>query len=196
MVCSKKISKLDDCTSVSSTDDGGAMLDGRKWYIAIVQTNCERKVLSALERRGIEAFVPVQRVIKTCQGKQKEVEQVVLRSRVFVRIYPDSSSRTSIKKTIYVKKFVCYPGTYEDAIIPDSQIRLFQYMLGVLTEKIIFTGDLKLGSKVRVVRGALCGLEGRICELNMKNHVCVGIHMDILGIACVRVNLNDLEVLE
>lgn len=183
-------------TPVNQTDEGGALHDGKRWYIAIVQTNCERKVLLNLKKIGVEAFIPVQRVGKMYQGKRREVEQVVIRSRVFIRICPDSSSRTAIKQTMYVKKFVCYPGTYQDAPIPDEQIDLFRYMLGTSDDKVVLTDNVKLGSRARIIRGVLCGLEGNICEVGTQKHICVGVRMDILGFACVKVELADLEILE
>lgn len=196
MSCFDSLLVSDVRAPVEQTDDGGALADGKKWYIAVVQTNCERRVLSNLEKMGVEAFIPIQRVYKMYKGKRREVEQIVIRSRVFVHIYPDNSSRTAIKRTMYVKKFVCYPGTYQDAAIPDEQINMFKYMLGTSNDKVVLTDDVKLGGKVRIARGTLCGLEGNICEVGKQKHICVGIRMDILGFACVKVELADLEMLE
>lgn len=183
--------------SLGARDDGGAVPDGRKWYIAIVQTNCERRVREQLEKLGIEAFVPTQTDVRIYRGRRREVERVLLRSRVCVRVLPDRQSRAYVKKMMYVKSFVTTPGTYQDAVIPERQMDMFKYMLGCSDVAVsIVVDDIKVGRYVRVARGCFQGLEGNICEVGGKNSPCVGIHLDMLGYACVTINVSDLEFLE
>lgn len=182
--------------SVIETDDGGAVPDRRKWYIAIVHTNCELKVKNYLEQMGVEAFVPVQTHVRLIRGRRREVEQVVLRARVFVRTLPDSASRTRVKKTLFVKSFVTYPGTYQDAVIPDRQMEQFKYMLGCPDAAVVVTTDIKIGQRVRVARGYFKGMEGNVCEVGSHKNTCIGVGMDILGYACVSIDITDLEFLE
>lgn len=182
--------------AVTETDDGGAVPDGKKWYIAIVHTNCEQKVKGYLEKMDVEGFVPVQAYVRVIGKRKKEMERVVIRSRVFVRCLPDRASRTAVKKVLFVKDFVTYPGTYQDAVIPDRQMEQFKYMLGCNDAQVIVSDNVKMGQRVRVARGYFKGFEGNICELPNKKGTYVGVNMNILGCACVSINLSDLEMLE
>lgn len=182
--------------TVTETDDGGAVPDGKKWYIAIVHTNCEQKVKGYLEKMDVEAFVPVQTYVRVIGKRKKEMERVVIRSRVFVRCLPDSSSRTAVKKVLFVKDFVTYPGTYQDAVIPDRQMEQFKYMLGCNDTQVIVSDNVKLGQRVRVARGYFKGFEGNICEIPNKKGTYVGVNMNILGCACVSICLSDVEILD
>lgn len=194
--CVKKTENAPFVPSVTETDDGGAVADGKEWYVAIVHTNCEKKVKDYLEKMNVEVFVPVQSYIR-CVGKhKKEMERVVIRSRVFVHCPPDSASRTAVKKVQFVKGFVTYPGTYQDAVIPDSQIEQFKYMLRYNDAQVILSDNVKLGQHVRVARGYFKDFEGYICEISNKKGTYVGVNMNILGCACVSISLSDLEILE
>ena len=182
--------------AATETDDGGAMPDGKQWYVAIVHTNCEKKVKSYLEKMGVEVFVPVQTYVRMVGKHKKEMERVVIRSRVFVRCYPDSASRTAVKKVLFVKDFVTYPGTCQDAVIPDQQMKQFKYMLGCSDVQVIVSDNIQMGHRVRVARGYFKGFEGNICELPNKKGTFVGVTMNILGCACVSISLSDLEFLD
>lgn len=183
-------------TTVMRTDDGGAVPDGKKWYIAIVHTNCEKRVMEYFECMGVDAFLPVQTCVREVRGRKKEMERIVLRSRVFVRISPDSASRVRVKRVLHVKGFVTYPGTNRDAVIPDWQMQQFRYMLGVLDSGVVVTDDIKIGQRVRVTRGYLKGLVGNVCEVPSQKGTCIGVGMDILGYACVSIDVSDIEFLE
>ena len=182
-------------TTAIVADDGGAVSDNKNWYIAVVQTNCEKHVRKYLDELGIQSFLPVQTVVREIRGKRKEVERVVIRSRIFVRTAPDAKSRTAVKKVLFVKRFVSYPGTYQDAVVPDHQMKQFMYMLRYTDPVDVHADTLKIevGQKVRVARGHLMGLEGYVCQVGNKKHTCLGIHMDILGLACVKIDISDLE---
>ena len=177
-------------------DDGGAVADGKKWYAAIVHTNCEQRVKDYLEKMEVEAFVPVQTYVRLVRKRKKEVERAVIRSRVFVRCLPDSGSRTAVKKVLFVKDFVTYPGTYQDAVIPDRQMEQFKYMLGCSDVQVFVTDQVKMGQRVRVARGYFKDFEGNICEIPNRKGTYVGVNMNILGCACVSISMSDLELLD
>lgn len=191
--CAEKTGNALPPPPVTETDDGGAVPDGKKWYAAIVHTNCEQRVKGYLEKMGEEAFVPVRTYVRMAGKRRKETERVVIRSRVFVRCLPAGASRTAVKKVLFVKGFVTYPGTYRDAVIPDRQMEQFKYMLGCGDAEVIVSGNVKLEQRVRVARGYFKGFEGNICKLPGRKGTYVGVNMDILGCACVSISLSDLE---
>lgn len=194
--CVKKTEDALFVSPVTDTDDGGAIIGDKKWYVAIVHTNCEKKVKDYLEKMDIEAFVPVQTYVRMVGKRKKEVERVVIRSRVFVHCHPDKDSRTAVKKVLFVKNFVTYPGTYQDAVIPDRQMKQFKYMLGCSDAQIIMSDNIQTGQRVRVARGYFKDIEGNICKIPNKKGTYVGVNMNLLGCACVSINLSDLELLD
>ena len=101
-----------------------------------------------------------------------------------------------MKKVLFVKDFVTYPGTYQDAVIPDLQMEQFKYMLGYNDAQVIVSDNIKMGQQVRVARGYFKGFEGNICEIPNKKGTYVGVNMNILGCACVSISLSDLELLK
>lgn len=196
MTCINNINERHQLTPTTQMDDGGAVPKDKKWYIAIVHTNCEQKVKAYLENMGVETFVPVQTHVRWIGKRKKEVERVVIRSRIFVRCCSDSASRTEVKKVLFVKDFITYPGTYQDAVIPDRQMDQFMYMLGCTDIPVVMSDNIKIGQRVRVARGYFKNVEGNICEIGGKKGTYVGVNMEILGCACVSINLSDLEFLE
>lgn len=182
--------------TVTETDDGGAVPDGKQWYVAIVHTNCEKKVKSYLEKMGVEAFVPIQTYVRMIGKRKKDMERVIMRSRVFVRCHSDNTSRTAVKKVLFVTDFVTYPGSCKDAVIPDPQMEQFKYMLGYSDAQIIVSDNIQMGQRVRVARGYFKGFEGNICEIPSKKGTYVGVNINILGYACVSISLSDLELLD
>ena len=55
----------------------------------------------------------------------------------------------------------------------------------------LMAGNLQVGDRVRIVRGALKGLEGELCR-SVSEKSMVAIRIDGLGYACVSVSVKDL----
>jgi transcription antitermination factor NusG len=173
----------------------------RKWVIAIVTNNTEKKCSEKLMKMGYEAYVPTQQEKhKWCTGKTKTIARIVLPSLVFVRV--NELERKEIVALSFIHKFMtnragtvdCY-NRHSIATIPDKQIDMLKFMLyNSDTPVTINPMPLKLGDKVRVIRGKLCGLEGHIHNYADGNtYVCVQI--DLLGCAKVSIKAADVASL-
>jgi hypothetical protein len=86
----------------------------------------------------------------------------------------------------------CY-NHHSIATIPDKQVDTLKFMLyNSDTPVTINSLPLKLGSKVRVIRGKLCGLEGYLHNYSEGNaYVCV--YLDFLGYAKVSIKATDIS---
>ena len=50
----------------------------------------------------------------------------------------------------------------------------------------------EIGCEVEIVRGPLKGLSGELCYFE-KGNPKIGIYLEMLGYACVNVNINDVK---
>jgi transcription antitermination factor NusG len=183
----------------TATKTGGAVgVPDRKWFIAIVNNNTEKKCGEKLTRMGYEAYVPTQQeTTRWCTGKNKITDRVILPSLVFIRV--SETERKEIVALSFIHKFMTNRACAEDsyhrhpvATIPDKQIDTLKFMLynsdsPVTIEQV----PLRLGDKVKVVRGKLRGLEGHVQSYSEGNHyICV--RLDLLGCAKVNIELSDV----
>lgn len=190
--------KKHSVTTVKKTGDAVGVPE-RKWFIAIVTNNTEKKCSEKLAKMGYEAYVPTQQEThRWCTGKIKIVDRIVLPSLVFIRV--NETERKEIVLYPFIHKFMtnragevdCY-NRHSIATIPDEQIDTLKFMLynsenPVSIEQI----PLRLGDKVKVVRGKLKGLEGHVLSYSEGNHyICV--RLDLLGCAKVNIELADIN---
>jgi transcription antitermination factor NusG len=170
----------------------------RKWVIAIVTNNTEKKCGEKLIKMGYEAYVPTQQEIhRWSNGKTKAIDRVVLPSLVFIRV--NESERKEIVTLSFIHKFMtnragvvdCY-NRHAIATIPDKQIDTLKFMLyNSDTPVTIEPGSLKSGDRVRVIRGKLSGLEGMMHSYT-KGDVYICVSLDLLGCAKVSIKTTDI----
>ena len=175
---------------VSGTNDREACL--KRWVAALVQMNCERKVAARLDKMGIENYVAIQKEEHQWSDRRKKIERVVIPMVVFVRLTQDEEDE--FRRLSFIIKFITYPGSKELATsIPDEQIEKLKFLLHNADGKVTIVESLKVGDKVRCVRGPMKGLEGELTYID-ENKPIVAIRIDGLGYACVSVEKNNLEI--
>ena len=81
------------------------------------------------------------------------------------------------------------------AVIPDEQMHRFKFMLDYSDEAInMSTTPLSPGTKIKVIKGPLSGLQGELVTVNGKSKVAVRLTM--LGCAFVDIPVGCVEPLE
>lgn len=198
-----------------------------KWFVAIVSNNTERAVRDRLSATGIEAYVASQLQLRLwSNGRRKPVEKVLIPTCVFIRC--SEAQRRRIVALPFIKRFLADRARAKDglaappAVIPQKEMDTLRFMLGQTDYPVEFTdAPLRPGDKVRVVRGALRGLEGEVLSapkhnpfptkispnpnpsstpdgsthLDSTNLSDIIIRLDILGAARVSIPLQDLSPL-
>ena len=183
-------SRVDSDPVVSVTTDREA--HPVRWIAALVQMCTEKKVGNRLTKLGIENYVPTQTEIHQWSDRKKKVERVVIPMVVFVRA--DEATERTLRMQSFIRKILTYPGQQAAAVIPDDQIDRLKFMLKQADSPVeLREQHLQVGDRVRIVRGALQGLEGELCK-NVPEKSMVAIRIDGLGYACVSVSVGDLEV--
>ena len=185
-------SRIDSDPVVSVTTDREA--HPVRWVAALVQMCTEKKVGDRLKKLGIENYVPNQTEIHQWSDRKKKIERVVIPMVVFVRA--DETTERTLRMQSFIRKILTYPGQTAAAVIPDDQIERLKFMLKQADSPVeLREQHLQVGDRVRIVRGALQGLEGELCK-SVPGKSMVAIRIDGLGYACVSVSVGDLEVIE
>ena len=161
------------------------------WIAALVQMNCEKKVASKLDKLGITNYVPTQKEIHQWSDRKKKIERIVIPMVVFVQV--DKEIEKSLITYSFIYKFISYPGQKEAAIIPNEQIEKLKFMLNNADSNVEVSDSVyEVGEEVEIVRGPLKGFSGKLCYFE-KGKPKVGMYIELLGYACVSVNINDIK---
>src|SRR5690242_4387425 len=89
------------------------------WYPVYTRPRAEKKALQALESRGIECYLPLQRQLKQWSDRKKWVEEPLIRSYLFVRIA--ARDQPAVLMTPGISRFIYFGGKV--AVMPERQIR-------------------------------------------------------------------------
>lgn len=171
------------------------------WFVAIVKNNTEKSASEKLEKMGFNPYLPTQKEIRIWKnGKRVIIERVVISSIIFVNCTEDE--RKEIVNLHFINRFMTdKAGTLTNntkplAIIPDSQIKTLQFMLGNSDTPVTITSrPFMKGDKVRVIRGKLKGLEGEVIDLSKdKTELVVG--LDFFGCAKLTTDTINVEVIK
>ena len=189
MIVERNVCKLNS-SFVNGTNDGEAY--PKRWVAVLVQMNCEKKVAAKLDKMGIANYVPVQQEEHQWSDRKKKIDRVVIPMVVFVRLAQEEEE-DEFRKLSFILKFITYPGSKELATpIPDEQIEKLKFLLHNADAKVSIVENLKVGDKVRLVRGPMKGLEGELSYVE-ENKPIVAIRIDGLGYACVSIEKINLE---
>ena len=179
------------CSLVNGTNDREAY--PKRWIAVLVQVNCEKKTATRLGKVGYETYIPTQQEVHQWSDRKKKVDRLIMPMVFFVRLAQNEEDE--FRKLSFILKFITYPGSKELATpIPDEQIEKLKFLLHNADAKVSIIENLKVGDKVRLVRGPMKGLEGELSHIE-ENKPIVAIRIDGLGYACVSVEKINLELI-
>lgn len=176
---------------VNGTNDREAY--PKRWVAALVQMNCEKKAATFLNKVGYETYIPTQLDVHQWSDRKKKVDRLIIPMVIFVRLAQNEEDE--FRRLSFILKFITYPGSKELATpIPDEQIEMLKLLLHNADAKVSIVENLKVGDRVRLVRGPMKGLEGELSYIE-ENKPIVAIRIDGLGYACVSVEKINLELI-
>ena len=110
--------------------------------------------------------------------------------KIFVRV--DAQEQKDVLMLSAVSRYMVLHGESAPAVIPDTQMEKFKFMLDYSEEAVnMSNAPLSPGEKVRVIKGPLRGLEGELVTLNGKTKIAV--RLDMLGCASVDMPVGYIE---
>lgn len=191
-------SGTDDQVTAATKVDDAVGVPKPKWFVAVVGRNTEKACRERLTEQGYESYVATQQEMRVWRtGKKKQVERVLISNLLFIHV--TERERREVVKLPYIKYFLTDKaehandfGRHPLAVIPDSQMNMLRFMLYNADSPVTFTAEpLHLGDHIRVVRGQLAGLEGRVTRDGSGTYLVVT--LDLLGSALVSISTDDLE---
>jgi transcription antitermination factor NusG len=134
-----------------------------RWYAVYVRPRHEKVVELSLKGKGYAAFSPFYRTRRKRSDRTKEVDLPLFPGYVFCRF--DRSHRLPILVTSSVVKIVG-PGNVPEAI-DDAEINSIEAI--VKSDRPMLPWPfLKVGQRVRIEAGPLCGAEGTLQQVKNK----------------------------
>lgn len=162
------------------------------WYAIYVKSRHEKKVAELLEEKGIEAYVPLKKILKQWSDRKKWVEEPVITCYVFVNI--DGSQRESVLQTQSVVGYV--RNNKQDAKVSNQEIEIMKSILSEPDLEVnLETERLCVGQLCEVISGPLVGKKVKLYELKGKKKVGVCLEELKMGLT-IDINPDYLRVLE
>jgi transcription antitermination factor NusG len=129
-----------------------------RWFAVWTRSQCEPKVEDLLRRKQVEVFVPRIRQPSRRRDRQVVLERPLFPGYVFPRFAP---SRDAYLKVVCTEGVVRILGEGWDRLypIPDAQLDAVRRIVEA-DARARSVPWIHLGDRVRIVGGALCGLEG------------------------------------
>ena len=151
----------------------------RHWFALYVRPRSEKKVLSQLEEKGFEAYLPLVTKMKQWSDRRKKVEEPLFKSYVFVR--SNAKEHITVLNVYGVIKYVTFER--KAVVVPDNQILAIKKFVDDYEHgeeyKMQNNMELKVGQKVRIISGPMKDLKGRLETICNKRHLIV--YIDVVG---------------
>ncbi len=134
----------------------------KNWHALYVASRQEKKVFEKLQKKNIEAYLPILKTMRQWSDRKKMVEMPLLNGYVFVKI--DITQNEKTLQTPGVVNFVRAEGKI--AKVREVEIdRLKQLIeLGYQMEANGVKRTYKEGDKIKITSGALRNIEGFVVE--------------------------------
>jgi len=160
------------------------------WFAIATRPRHEKKIHHLLTIKGIESYLPLQKLSRKWSDRYKVIELPLFSCYVFVKIA--LKDRLPVLQTDGVVKLVTFKNI--PATIPDSQIQAVKLILEKC-HTIEHIDYLTPGQKIEVVQGPLKGVKG-ICAEIKNNHRLVVRLDSIMEAISVDIDLRDIKVVE
>lgn len=144
------------------------------WYAVHTRSNFESRVAEDLQGKGIEHFVPSYEEVHQWKDRRKTVRLPLFPGYVFVRVQDSNESRIHVLRTRGVVRILGNGTAIEP--VPEPEIEAVRAIVNARTRCTPFP-FLSEGSPVRVIRGALAGLEGLLVKIKNQTRLVVSVSL-------------------
>jgi len=144
--------------------------ESTNWFAVQVKATHEKRVVSMLDYRGIESYLPLYESRRHWRDRIKQVEVPLFPGYIFSRF--GLAERGVLLKTPSVTRVVGIGST--PIPVDEREIAAIQAVVnsGLRLAPHPF---LRVGHRVRIEGGALYGLEGLITDFRRRNHLIVSV---------------------
>lgn len=153
------------------------------WFAARTRCGAELGVRQRLHGLSVDNFLPTELRSRT-RGHVK-YEKPLIPGIIFVHTTKLQACALANEMGVPVR-YMIDPATRSLLVVPDKQMEDFRRVLDLsITEGGLIDRPLELGDYVRVTKGVLCGVEGRVVDFKGKTYVVV----DLLGCIFARASV-------
>lgn len=145
-----------------------------RWYALYTRSRHEKLVHRELQKKGIESFLPLRRVMRRWSDRRKIIEEPLFKSYLFVHI--PWRERWDILKTVGAVRFVGHKMS-EPLEVPERELAIIRKFVECDIQVDPFP-YLKEGQRVYVRSGRFKGAEGFI--VRKDSHCRLVISLDLL----------------
>lgn len=163
-------------------------ISGSRWFAVWTRSRQEKVAASVFQTLGVPHFLPLKSELRQWSDRKRVVTAPLFSGYLFVRMNLLKDNKIRILQAPGVVGFV---GNHTGPLpIPDQQIEDIQAVLSQGVEYTVLP-FVEEGDRVRVVRGVLAGVEGRLVR-NTTSRLAISIEM-IHRSLVVSVSRQDVE---
>lgn len=139
------------------------------WYAVYTHPKAEKKVYNRLREMGLEAYLPLQQVVRQWSDRKKKMEAPLFPNYVFVKT--SAVRRYDVCRIPELVRFVTCDN--QPVVIPEKNINDIRRLLTGEVEVYENASHYKTGERVKVVHGQFAGTEGVLVKVNGKKRLVV-----------------------
>jgi len=144
------------------------------WYAVQTRSRFEKAVGAELSAWGIEHFLATFQDVHQWKDRKKVVEVPLFSGYIFVRLQDTESARLQVLKTNGIVRILGTGGQIEQ--VPDFEIESIRQLLG--SGKQCYPHPfVREGSWVRMRRGPLAGVEGRLIRVKSQTRLVLSVQL-------------------
>ncbi|RZK24119.1 MAG: UpxY family transcription antiterminator [Flavobacterium sp.] len=148
-----------------------------RWYPVYTNSRAEKKAYQELQKKGIEAYLPLRKEWKQWSDRKKLVEEPLFKSYLFVHI--SNKEHAEVLMTPGINRFLYFSGNV--AVMPDKQMEDLKLLMASGEDLELIDYEIQPGEKVLVNAGPF---KGMIAELiSIKNKKSLVLKLENLGYA-------------
>ncbi len=152
-----------------------------KWFAIYTRFKAEKEVVRLLRKKRIEAYLPINRVVRQYTSKRKIVELPLINCYVFVHIV--KNQYIPVLETSNVVKFIHF--SKKIVPIPAAEIDLLRRICQEQMDLEVQPLSFQRGMQVEIIGGNLTGVSGKLVDKKGKNflvelnHIGFGLRLEI-----------------
>ena len=158
----KKLTDIND--SINHLD-----VEEKKWFAIYTKYKCEKYVIDQLEKKDIEAYIPLISRTKKYVRKTKHYKVPLINCYAFAKI--TKGEYVKVLETEYVMGFIKQRKNL--ICIPEKEINLLRRIVGEIEEIEINPLAFNQGMVVEIIAGNLTGVKGKLIKKQGKNEFVV-----------------------
>ena len=145
------------------------------WYVVYTRPRWEKKISTLLDNRGIENYLPLNKVLKQWSDRKKIVYEPLFKGYLFIKIA--EKEKWDVKLVDGILNYVHWLG--KPAVVKESDIENIKKFLQEFDNVQVVDKSLQKGDEVIVQQGIMMNYKGIVLEV-LHNKAIVNI--DSMGI--------------